>query len=101
MQSMVTLINVFAVSPGKEEEFIRLWNETAHLMRQKPGFMDTKLHRSLSAGAQFAFINVAHWESQEAWQQAINSNPELQNWWRQIALIAEANPALYKVEVQY
>jgi len=101
MQSLVTLINVFVVSPGKEEEFIRLWNETAHLMKQEPGFIDTKLHHSLDAKARFAFINVAHWESQETWQQSINSNPELQNWWQQIALIAEANPALYKVKVQY
>lgn len=101
MQSTVTLINVFAVSRGKEEEFIQLWNETAHLMKQESGFMDTKLHRSLDTEARFAFINIAHWESQETWQQAIVSNPELQDWWRQIASIAEANPALYKVEVQY
>jgi heme oxygenase (mycobilin-producing) len=101
MQSMVTLINAFTVSQGKEEEFIRLWNETANLMKKEPGFIDTKLHRSLSAEAQFPFINVAHWESKETWQHAIDSNPELQNWWQQIALIAEAHPALYKVEVQY
>jgi heme-degrading monooxygenase HmoA len=101
MQSSVTLINVFAVSRDKEDEFIQLWNETAHLMKQEPGFIDTKLHRSLDAGTRFQFVNIAHWENQETWQQAIASNPELQNWWRQIALLAEANPALYKVEVQY
>lgn len=101
MQSSVTLINVFAVSRGKEDEFIQLWNETARLMKKEQGFIDTKLHRSFDAEARFTFINVAHWENQETWQQAIVSNPELQAWWKQIALIAEANPALYKVQVQY
>ncbi|MBO3459400.1 antibiotic biosynthesis monooxygenase [Aetokthonos hydrillicola Thurmond2011] len=101
MQSPITLINVFTVSLGKEDEFIRLWNETAHLMKKEPGFIDTKLHRSLDPNAEFAFINIAHWESQQNWQQAIDSNPKLQDWWAQIALISQAHPALYKVEVQY
>ncbi|HEY9847712.1 MAG TPA: antibiotic biosynthesis monooxygenase [Candidatus Caenarcaniphilales bacterium] len=100
MQSSVTLINGFAVLRDKEDEFMQLCNQTAHLMKQKPGFMDTKLHRSLNAGTRFQFVNIAHWENQETWQQAIASNPELQNWWSRIALLAEASPALYKVEVQ-
>jgi heme oxygenase (mycobilin-producing) len=64
---VVTLINVFAVTQiGKEDESIQLWNETAHLMTKEQGFIDTKLHRSLDARARFQFINIAHWESQEA-----------------------------------
>ncbi len=99
---MVALINVFAVTQiGKEDEFIRLWNETANLMTKEPGFIDTKLHQSLDSKARFQFVNIAHWESQEAWQQAIESNPGLQDWWKKIAVIAEANPALYTIAVEY
>lgn len=99
---MITLIKVFAVTEvGKEDEFIQLWNETAYLMKKEPGFIDTKLHRSLDPKAKFQFVNIAHRESPETWQQAIVANPELQDWWQKIALIAQANPALYKVSVQY
>jgi heme oxygenase (mycobilin-producing) len=33
-------------------------------MRQKRGYLEHKLHRSLQADAQFRFINVARWASQ-------------------------------------
>lgn len=99
---MITLINVFEVTQaGKEDEFIQLWNETAHIMTKEPGFIDTKLHRSLDAGARFQFINIAHWESPETWQQAIAANPGLKDWWQKIAVISEANPSLYNVALQY
>jgi heme-degrading monooxygenase HmoA len=99
---MITLIRAYEVTQrGKEEEFIRLWNETAHLMTKEPGFIDIKLHRSLDPKARFQFVNIARWESPETWQNAIAANPGLRDWWQKIAVIAEANPALYNVEVQY
>ncbi len=99
---MITLINVFEVTQvGKEDEFIQLWNETAYLMKKEPGFIDTKLHRSLDSKARFQFVNIAHWESPETWQQAINVNPGLKDWWQKIAVLAESNPSLYKVAVEY
>jgi heme oxygenase (mycobilin-producing) len=67
---MITLINAFEITQvGKEDEFIQLWNETADLMKKEPGFIDTKLHRSLDPKARFQFVNIAHWESPETWQQ--------------------------------
>ena len=96
MQSPVVLINVFSVPKGMEDEFIKMWNETAQEMKKQPGFIDTKLHRSLDENARFEFINVAHWESKEAWQAAM-SNVVIKE--RQKSV--EANPALYEVAVQY
>ena len=99
---MITLINAFEITQfGKEDEFIQLWNETADLMKKEPGFMDTKLHRSVDPKARFQFVNIAHWESPETWQQAIATNPGLQDWCKKIAAIAEANPALYTVAMEY
>ena len=96
MQSALVLINVFSVPKGNEEEFLKMWKETAQEMKNQPGFIDTKLHRSLDENARFEFINVAHWESKEAWQAAM-SNVAIKE--RQTP--AEANPALYEVAVQY
>jgi heme oxygenase (mycobilin-producing) len=98
---MVTLINVFTVSKGREEEFIKLWNETALLMKSQPGFIDTKLHRSIHPEADFAFVNVALWESEQTWQKAMGSSPDLQMWRDRIAVIAQAHPSLYNVAVKY
>lgn len=98
---MVTLINVFTVSQGQESEFIKLWDETALLMKSQPGFISTKLHRSIRPDAEFSFVNIALWESQETWQAAMGSSSDLQIWRDRIAVIAQAHPALYNVAVEY
>lgn len=99
----VTLINVFEVPAGHVDAFIAQWRERAALMAAKPGFLDTQLHRALSAGARFQLVNVAHWESQEAWQ-AASADPQFQQ--RARAAIADsqqvsANPAIYEVVARF
>lgn len=65
----VTLINVFNVPSDKEEEFLRHWNQTTKVFRGKKGFIETHLHRNTGTGNQtFQFINIAKWESAEAWR---------------------------------
>ncbi|MBV8885567.1 MAG: antibiotic biosynthesis monooxygenase [Chroococcidiopsidaceae cyanobacterium CP_BM_RX_35] len=100
MSSSVVLINVFVVPKGKEEEFISTWKETAQQMKNQPGFIDTKLHRSLDSDARFQFINVAHWESPESWQAAMAQVQPKESSGK-TSFKVEANPALYQVEVQY
>ncbi|MEH2208573.1 MAG: antibiotic biosynthesis monooxygenase [Nostoc sp.] len=41
MDSPVVLINVFSVLQGLEDEFLQKWNQTAQLMKNEPGFIDT------------------------------------------------------------
>jgi heme-degrading monooxygenase HmoA len=60
----ITLVNCFEVPAGREHEFFRLWQQVNAYMRQKRGYLEHKLHRSLRADAQFRFINVARWASQ-------------------------------------
>lgn len=57
MTTSVTLINVFAVPPGKEADFIKTWNETGQSLKNASGFIDAKLHRSLDANARFQILN--------------------------------------------
>lgn len=97
MQSPVVLINVFSVPKGEEEVFLNVWTAALELMKNEPGLIEAKLHRSLDLEARFQFINVAQWESSQAWEAAF-SKPELKAIASQATF--EQNPALYKVEVQ-
>lgn len=69
----VTLINPFEVPGGRDEECLRLWDEVAAYMRAQPGFVSTRLHRSLRPEAHFRFVNIAEWESAEHFQRAIST----------------------------
>jgi heme oxygenase (mycobilin-producing) len=97
MSSPVVLINTFSVPHGMEEEFIQLWSKTAENLRQNAScFIDTKLHRSIDPNVKFQFVNIAHWESTEAWQSAMTT---FEIYERKLPI--EVNPALYNVAVQY
>lgn len=60
----VTLMNSFAVSPGRDEAFHELWARTAKYFTAQPGFISLRLHRAVSADAQYRWVNVANWESE-------------------------------------
>ncbi len=96
MTKPVVLINVFAVSPEMETEFLKTWHETCEFMRTSPGFIDTTLHRSLDANSRFRFVNIAHWESSEAYKAALARHEPGEK-----HLSIEANPALYTIEATY
>lgn len=61
----VTLVNCFEIPAGREDEFFALWQQVNSYMRQKKGYLEHKLHRSLAPDAPFRFINVARWASKE------------------------------------
>lgn len=61
----ITLVNCFEIPSGREEEFLALWQQVNNYMREKKGYLEHKLHRSLLPDAPFRFINVARWASQE------------------------------------
>lgn len=61
----VTLINRFQVPAGREEEFLALWQQVNDYMRKKRGYIGHRLHRSLAPDAEYRFINVAEWVSQD------------------------------------
>ena len=87
----VTLINPFEVAADQEAAFVEGWKQTAAVFAGKPGFLDTRLHRSLDPASRFRFINVAHWSGAEAWAEALRAFPPKEGG---IAGI-KANPALY------
>ena len=89
----VTLINIFEVPRGDEEEFLVAWEKSRDYLMTWPAHLETKLHQSLN-DTKFRFVNVAQWTSAEEFNEAIRS-PEF----RVVAaeLRWPSSPALYEV----
>ena len=96
----VTLINVVEMPADQVDIFMAGWKKRADIMSTLPGFRDYALHRALLPDSRFQLVNVAHWDSREAFEAAI-ANPEFLSQ-REAALHAidfgvTASPALYGV----
>ena len=89
----VVLINPFVVEPAHEVDFVAGWMETAAVFSAEPGYVDTRLHRSIDPDARFRYVNIAHWSSAEAWRDAMDHFPPKEKAQPGI----EANPALYQL----
>jgi len=73
MTEPLVLINAFEV-PGEEaDQFIAAWEKTRDYLATQPGYMDTALHQAVTPGAEFQFVNVAHWRTAKDFQAAIQS----------------------------
>jgi heme-degrading monooxygenase HmoA len=66
------------VPEGKDEAFLEGWERTRGFPSTQEGYASTKLHRSLSPTADLRFVNVALWESAQAFRVA-TSQPEFRN----------------------
>lgn len=102
--SPVTFINIFEIAPEDVDAFAEKWEQRAAIMSEKPGFIDTRLHRAQSPDGRFQLVNVAHWESQEAWETA-GADPAFANRANAARDSKEtpvtANPGLYDVVVTF
>lgn len=88
----VVLINAFEVPVGEDETFLEGWERARQFLSTQEGYLSTKLHRSLSPSADFRFVNVALWESAQAFR-AATSQPEFRN----AAVPYPFHAALYEV----
>ncbi|WP_347350522.1 antibiotic biosynthesis monooxygenase family protein [Intrasporangium sp.] len=96
----VTLINGFVVDESRDEAFTALWRRTSEYFVRQPGFVSLRLHRALSPGAQFRWVNVAGWESERAYR-AAHSTDEF----RRVVTAAgwqafPSVPTLYEVDTE-
>ncbi|TXS20422.1 antibiotic biosynthesis monooxygenase [Streptomyces sp. adm13(2018)] len=101
--SSVTFINVFEIDAAELDAFVVKWEQRARLMRDKPGFIDSRMHRARSSSSRFQLVNVSHWESQEAWE-AATADPDFasrtQDAREQAKQPITPNPAVYDVVVE-
>jgi quinol monooxygenase YgiN len=92
--NVVTLINVFEVLPGKQDELVRLLEQaTVEVMCKQPGFVSANLHKSLD-GKHVA--NYAQWRSKDDFDRMLQ-NPQAQTHMGQVLEIAKAAPMLYQL----
>jgi heme-degrading monooxygenase HmoA len=95
MAEPVVLINAFEVPDGQAEQFIAAWEKTRHYLQSQPGYIDTKLHQAVTPEADFQFVNVALWETAEAFLAATKSEGFRES---AIGLLGyQPHPSLYRV----
>ena len=96
----VTLINVFSVPTGKEDEFVKWWHDVKGTITTQPGFINGKFHRSIKLDSPFNFINVAIWENEEVyWKAYEKSVTPMKTKLEQLGV--QMVPALYHVAFEY
>jgi hypothetical protein len=66
----VVLINLFEVPAGGEDAALRYWEAARDFMVRQPGYVSTRLHRSVAPDARYPLVNMAEWSSIEAFQAA-------------------------------
>jgi heme oxygenase (mycobilin-producing) len=88
----VVLINAFEVPEGEDEAFLDGWERLREFLCAQQGYLSTRLHRSLSPDANFRFVNVALWESEQAFRDA-TSQPAL----RAVPVAFRFHASLYEV----
>lgn len=99
----VTFINVFEIDGVDLDEFIAGWEKRVGLMRAKPGFIDSRLHRARSTDTRFQLVNVSHWASEELYEAAtadLQFSARTQAARDQAVNTVTPNPGLYDVAVE-
>jgi heme oxygenase (mycobilin-producing) len=89
----VVLINAFEVPPDGDDAFLAAWEQTRQFLRGQPGYLATRLHRSLSPEADFRFVNIGRYASPQAFQTAVGQ-PEFRE--AAAAIQHRAHPGLYQ-----
>lgn len=89
----IVLINTFFVPRDSIDEFLKLWEEDAKIMKAQPGFISTQMHRG-TANSQL-LVNIGIWESSEALARA-HANPDFQESTKKLPDGVIAHPHIFK-----
>lgn len=93
----VVLVNTFVVPPEDAEKLLVAWAADAGLMKARPGFISTQLHRGIAGSG--VFLNYAVWQSVAHFRSAFTS-PEFQARLGDYPDSATVSPHLFsKIEV--
>jgi quinol monooxygenase YgiN len=93
-RKLMTLVNVFTVSPDKQAELAGLLvRATEETMRHLPGFVSASIHRSLDGTR---VINYAQWRSQADFA-ALKDNPQARPHMQAAAALARFEPIVCEV----
>jgi len=93
-QPVVTLINVFTVTPGDQLKLVEVLIEaTDQVMCKQPGFVSANIHRSLDGTR---VTNYAQWRSRADYE-AIFRDPEVTPHLEKCQQLATFAAAIYEV----
>src|SRR5437879_12103023 len=77
-QQAVVLINAFEVPSGEHQSFLVGWERTHDFLLSQPGYRSSQLHKSTATSADFRYVNVAVWDSEDAFR-AATSRPKFRD----------------------
>ena len=66
----VVLINAFEVPSGEDRSFLAGWERTHDFLLGQPGYRSSQLHKSTQSSADFRYVNVSVWDSEQAFRAA-------------------------------
>jgi quinol monooxygenase YgiN len=89
----LTLINVFTVQPGNQQQLVELLIQATLEVKKVPGFISSSLHRSLD-GTKVTMY--AQWKSLDDYQ-AMRGNPSAAPFLEKALAIASFEPGMYEV----
>jgi heme-degrading monooxygenase HmoA len=87
-------VNAYEVPPEEEEAFMTAWTGVRDTVKGKPGYIGSRLHRAEDPDAAFRFVNVAPWETVDAFTAAV-ATPAFAG--GATAIYHQAHPALFEV----
>lgn len=94
-QSVITLVNVFTVSPERQQEVIdELVEATGSVMNRLPGYISANIHRSLDGTR---VVNYAQWRRVEDFQAMLGDEAATRHRKRAEQLALSIEPHLYEV----
>ncbi|MBX7167779.1 MAG: ester cyclase [Pirellulales bacterium] len=94
----LSVINPYLVAPGREQEFMDQWDRRIRWLKQQPGFLDARLHRSVGDDAWYPFVSITVWESQESLSAAVAHRE-----FRELIIAATfpGHPGVYRIEIKH
>ncbi len=96
----ITLIDAWELPEDRIDESVARWRERVGLIHAAPGFQDARLHRRVSPESRFGLVNVAHWDSVEARDEAL-SNPDFTESAATAAGYATVHGGWYQVTAEF
>lgn len=88
----VVSINAFQVPSSEDAAFLAGWERAHDFLLSQPGYRSSQLHRSTESGTDFRYVNVAVWDSEDAFR-AATASPEF----RQISPEYPFHSSVYQV----
>lgn len=96
----ITLIDAGELPEDRIDESVARWRERVGLVHTAPGFRDARLPRRVSPESRLGLVNVAHWDSAEAWR-TVADDPRFQQRLSSFPDFADANPGLFRIAAEF